>query len=71
MRSVKQTLRDIKYLIRQNLYYVIKQVDELAAGLLELGMKPGDRLCLMGSNSVEWEITLLASIKAGLITVRI
>lgn len=46
-----------------------KQVDELAAGLLELGMKPGDRLCLMGSNSVEWEITFLASIKAGLITV--
>lgn len=45
------------------------QVDELAAGLLEMGMKPGDRLCLMGSNSVEWEITLLASIKAGLITV--
>ncbi|KAL4113744.1 hypothetical protein QTP88_017321 [Uroleucon formosanum] len=47
------------------------EVDELAAGLLEIGMKPGDRLCLMGSNSVEWEITLLASIKAGLIAVNI
>lgn len=48
----------------------MKQVDELAVGLLEMGMKPGDRMCLMGSNSVEWEITLLASIKAGLIVVR-
>ncbi|XP_025203104.1 acyl-CoA synthetase family member 2, mitochondrial-like [Melanaphis sacchari] len=47
------------------------EVDELAAGLLEIGMKPGDRLCLMGSNSVEWEITLLASIKAGIIAVNI
>ncbi|VVC25422.1 AMP-binding enzyme, C-terminal domain,AMP-dependent synthetase/ligase [Cinara cedri] len=47
------------------------QVDELASGLLELGIKPGDRLCLMGSNSVEWEITLLAAMKAGLIVVNI
>ncbi|XP_050435531.1 medium-chain acyl-CoA ligase ACSF2, mitochondrial-like isoform X2 [Adelges cooleyi] len=47
------------------------EVDELAAGLLEMGMKPGDRLCIMGSNSVEWEITLLAAIKAGLIAVNI
>lgn len=49
--------------------YTTNKVDELAAGLLEIGMKPGDRLCLMGSNSVEWEITLLASIKAGIIAV--
>ncbi|XP_050435536.1 medium-chain acyl-CoA ligase ACSF2, mitochondrial-like isoform X3 [Adelges cooleyi] len=47
------------------------EVDELAAGLLEMGMKPGDRLCIMGSNSVEWEITLLAAIKADLIAVNI
>lgn len=40
-------------------------------GLLEMGMKPGDRLCLMGSNSIEWEVTLLASIKVGIIVVRI
>lgn len=41
----------------------------MASGLLETGMKPGDRLGLMGSNSAEWEITLLASIKAGLVVV--
>ncbi|XP_050439946.1 medium-chain acyl-CoA ligase ACSF2, mitochondrial-like [Adelges cooleyi] len=47
------------------------EVEELAAGLLEMGMKPGDRLGIMGSNSVEWEITLLAAMKAGIIAVNI
>jgi len=45
------------------------QTDKLAAGLLGLGLEPGDRLGLWGPNSSQWYLTFLAAARAGLILV--
>ncbi|HSZ93932.1 MAG TPA: AMP-binding protein [Acetobacteraceae bacterium] len=47
------------------------QVDRLAAGLIALGLKPGDRVGLWSPNRVEWVLTQYATAKAGLILVNI
>ncbi|XP_075218574.1 medium-chain acyl-CoA ligase ACSF2, mitochondrial-like [Lycorma delicatula] len=46
-----------------------KQVDQLAQGLLEIGLTAGDRLGIWGINSKEWYLTLLAAAKIGIISV--
>ena len=46
-------------------------VDEFAAGLLALGLEPGDRIGIWSPNNAEWVVTQLASAKAGLILVNI
>ncbi len=46
-------------------------VDLLAAGLLSLGLKPGDRIGIWAPNCSEWAVTQFASAKAGLILVNI
>ena len=48
-----------------------KQVDAFAAGLLALGLKPGDRVGIWSPNNAEWVITQFATAKAGLILVNI
>ncbi|MEA3173237.1 MAG: fatty-acyl-CoA synthase [Gammaproteobacteria bacterium] len=45
--------------------------DEFAAGLLALGIKPGERIGLWSPNCAEWAITQYAAAKAGLILVNI
>ncbi|KDR21552.1 Acyl-CoA synthetase family member 2, mitochondrial, partial [Zootermopsis nevadensis] len=47
------------------------QADNLAAGLLQLGLSPGNRLGIWGPNSSEWFISRLAAARAGLIAVQI
>jgi fatty-acyl-CoA synthase len=47
------------------------RVDLLAAGLLSLGLKPGDRIGIWAPNCAEWAVTQFASAKAGLILVNI
>lgn len=47
------------------------RVDLLAAGLLSLGLKPGDRIGIWAPNCAEWTVTQFASAKAGLILVNI
>jgi fatty-acyl-CoA synthase len=47
------------------------RVDQLAAGLLSLGLKPGDRIGIWAPNCSEWAVTQFASAKAGLILVNI
>lgn len=37
--------------------------------LLDLGLKPGERFCVLGENSPEWAIAYLAIVRAGLICV--
>jgi fatty-acyl-CoA synthase len=44
-------------------------VTRLAAGLLELGLGPGDRIGIWSPNRAEWVLTQLASARAGLILV--
>ena len=46
-------------------------VDRLAAGLLTLGLNPGDRIGIWSPNNSEWVLTQFATAKAGLILVNI
>ena len=46
-------------------------VDAFAAGLLALGLEPGDRVGIWSPNNIEWLITQFATAKAGLILVNI
>ncbi|MEX2479988.1 MAG: AMP-binding protein [Gammaproteobacteria bacterium] len=45
--------------------------EELAAGLLTLGLEPGDRIGIWSPNRYEWVLTQFATAKAGLILVNI
>ncbi|MGB7039963.1 MAG: AMP-binding protein, partial [Xanthobacteraceae bacterium] len=48
-----------------------RQVDRVAAGLLTLGLEPGDRIGIWSPNTSEWVLTQFATAKAGLILVNI
>lgn len=45
------------------------QVDDVAVGLLAIGLTKGDRLCMWGPNSYEWVLMQFATAKAGIILV--
>src|SRR5215217_2471625 len=46
-------------------------VEEVARGLLALGIEPGDRVGIWSPNNAEWVVTQFATAKAGLILVNI
>jgi fatty-acyl-CoA synthase len=48
-----------------------ERADEFAAGLLALGLEPGDRVGIWSPNNAEWVITQFATARAGLILVNI
>ena len=48
-----------------------ERVDQFAAGLIALGLEPGDRLGIWSPNNAEWVVTQFAAAKAGLILVNI
>ena len=48
-----------------------RAADDLAASLVELGLKPGERIGIWSPNRYEWVVTQFASAKAGLILVNI
>ncbi len=48
-----------------------ERVNRLAAGLLELGLAPGDRIGIWSQNCAEWVLTQFATAKAGLVMVNI
>lgn len=48
-----------------------RSVDELAAGLLALGLEPGDRIGIWSPNNMEWVLAQFATAKVGLILVNI
>jgi len=48
-----------------------EEVDRLAAGLVALGLAPGDRLGIWAPNCAEWVVTQFATAKAGIILVNI
>ncbi len=48
-----------------------RRVDALAAGLLSIGLEPGDRIGIWAPNCAEWVLTQFATAKAGLILVNI
>ncbi|MGN6570650.1 MAG: AMP-binding protein [Pseudolabrys sp.] len=47
------------------------RVDAFAAGLIALGLEPGDRVGIWSPNNAEWVVTQFATAKAGLILVNI
>jgi|SRR5690554_113029 len=47
----------------------IQQANEVASGLLELGLKPGDKIALISNNRPEWHILDLGILFAGMINV--
>ncbi|MBO6784008.1 MAG: AMP-binding protein, partial [Alphaproteobacteria bacterium] len=48
-----------------------QRVDNLAAGLVALGLEPGRRIGIWSPNNAEWAITQFATAKAGLVLVNI
>jgi fatty-acyl-CoA synthase len=48
-----------------------EHVDAFAAGLVAIGLQPGDRIGIWSPNNAEWIITQFATAKAGLILVNI
>jgi fatty-acyl-CoA synthase len=48
-----------------------ERADRLAAGLLALGLEPGDRIGIWSPNNTEWVLTQFATAKVGLILVNI
>jgi fatty-acyl-CoA synthase len=48
-----------------------EKVDAFTAGLLALGLKPGERIGIWSPNNAEWTVTQFATAKAGLILVNI
>ncbi|MCS0631857.1 AMP-binding protein [Telluria mixta] len=48
-----------------------ERADRLAAGLLGLGLHPGDRIGIWSQNRAEWVLTQFATAKAGLVMVNI
>src|SRR5215217_8108940 len=48
-----------------------ERVDELALGLIELGLEPGDRACVLANTRPEWTFASLAISRAGGVVVPI
>ncbi len=57
--------------IRWSYRELAERVDAFAAGLLALGLKPGERIGIWSPNNAEWVVTQFATAKAGLILVNI
>src|SRR5438270_10453206 len=46
-----------------------QEIEELALGLLELGIEPGDRVCILANTRVEWTLASYAISAAGAVIV--
>jgi fatty-acyl-CoA synthase len=57
--------------IRWSYSQLRERADDLAAGLMALGLQPGDRIGIWSPNNAEWVLTQFATAKAGLILVNI
>jgi fatty-acyl-CoA synthase len=59
----------------QNIRWTYRELNEaadrVAAGLLKLGLQPGDRVGIWSPNRYEWVVTQFATAKAGLILVNV
>ncbi|XP_078606586.1 medium-chain acyl-CoA ligase ACSF2, mitochondrial-like [Branchiostoma floridae x Branchiostoma japonicum] len=56
---------------RRTFQQFYEECDQLAAGLVALGLRRGDRVAMWGPNTLEWVLTQYATARAGLIMVTI
>ncbi|MDD9718145.1 AMP-binding protein [Dinoroseobacter sp. PD6] len=57
--------------IRRTYRDLIREVDALAGGLLQLGLKPGDRVGVWAPNCAEWLLAQFATARLGIILVNV
>ncbi|XP_030836958.1 medium-chain acyl-CoA ligase ACSF2, mitochondrial-like [Strongylocentrotus purpuratus] len=57
--------------VRRTFHQFQQEVDRLAAGLVSIGAKRGDRIGIWGPNSLEWTLTLFACARLGAILVNL
>ena len=57
--------------VRWSYRELAEKVDTMAAGLIALGLRPGERIGIWSPNNAEWVVTQFATAKAGLILVNI
>jgi len=57
--------------VRWSWQELLERVDAVAAGLLQLGLEPGDRVGIWAPNCSEWVLMQFATARAGLILVNI
>ncbi len=57
--------------VRLSYYDLDRAVDELASGLLALGLEKGDRVGIWSPNRLEWVLTQFATARVGLVLVNI
>ena len=57
--------------VRWTWHELRERADRLAAGLLSLGLQPGDRIGIWSQNRADWVLTQFATAKAGLVMVNI
>ncbi|XP_046554256.1 medium-chain acyl-CoA ligase ACSF2, mitochondrial-like [Haliotis rubra] len=57
--------------VRRTIAQLLDEADQLAAGLLQLGVRRGERVGIWGPNSLEWVVTQYATARAGIILVNI
>ncbi|XP_066443928.1 medium-chain acyl-CoA ligase ACSF2, mitochondrial [Eleutherodactylus coqui] len=63
----EEAVVDVHTATRKTFSQLIKDVETLAAGLLALGLKRGERVGMWGPNSYEWVVMQYAAAQAGLI----
>ena len=67
--------RDAVVSVRQGIRWTYAELDrrtnEFAAGLLALGLRPGDRIGMWAPNCAEWVVVQFATARAGLILVNV
>jgi fatty-acyl-CoA synthase len=57
--------------IRMSFAELRQEADRLAAGLIAVGLRPGDRVGLWSPNNIDWMVSQYATAKAGLILVNL
>lgn len=69
--SDRDALVSVEQDIRWSFAELLERSDAFAAGLLALGLSPGDRIGIWAPNCAEWTLTQFAAARAGLILVTI
>ncbi|MDK2762298.1 MAG: AMP-binding protein, partial [Sphingopyxis sp.] len=69
--GARDALVSVGQAIRWSFADLLDRADAFAAGLLALGLEPGDRIGIWAPNCAEWTLTQFAAARAGMILVTI